>query len=197
MFPIRVISFIIFVLMLPFVLGTNVKKAISKTSEHDVIATSDQQEDPSKQISATPNAKSKRAWKTRVRKVQKYKNLEERHDAIRRIDSKYRKQFTREGIEKAKETLRGDELYTFLRRAKRFKESRVTSTQKAKRARKAEKDADTYKPIPSAVQAIDIRAANAAALSQLPRRPSFVQKSDQEPSLSGKQGPSAGMKDQQ
>ena len=73
MFPIRVISIITLVLTLPFALGTTAKKAISKTSEHDVIATSDQQEDPSKQISATPNAKSKRAWKTRVRKGQKYK----------------------------------------------------------------------------------------------------------------------------
>ncbi|PWN36873.1 uncharacterized protein FA14DRAFT_152295 [Meira miltonrushii] len=170
---------IILVTTLPFFLSflsTGAKKAISKTNEQDIVPTSDHQSNLTKKLRTTSYAEQRRAWKTRIQRVQKYKSLEERHEAKRSDDRKYRKQFTQQGIEKAKKTLKGEELDAFLKRAHHFRESRSARTQKSRRRGRADVDESNQQKLSADVRAIDVRAANAAALSQLPRRWSFDQR---------------------
>ncbi|PWN36875.1 uncharacterized protein FA14DRAFT_176178 [Meira miltonrushii] len=139
-----------------------------------------------------------------IKRIQKHKTVQERVQAKRKSEKRYQTQFTDKGIEKAKLTLKGAELETFLQKAKHYREvKRKASDKITEKRRKAAylaskpqtpskfKDSPAgprdraanqipskskNSPAGSRDRAANLRAANEAAMSQLSARPRFMQK---------------------
>ncbi|PWN36874.1 uncharacterized protein FA14DRAFT_183250 [Meira miltonrushii] len=161
----EVVLFLVLAIIIPLSFETSSNSGISKTDELN-----DQPKSP-KQLITKPAAKRKREWMTQIQKVRKYKSLTERHEAKKRADSRYQKQFTSQGIAKAD----------------RFRESKSERAQKAKSRREADNEQRRLS-VSAEIRAIDIKAANAAAMSQIIGRPNLEQESRMKASSSFNEG---------